>query len=352
MNDNQQVDIGDDFVVRSYDYRRFDPDFSKSKLNPDTSSPITDAVTVGIERELFKDFSVAASYIYKHGHNIFEAVAYDTELGELWYHMDLEAAQRYYVPFTAVVPGTDEYPDTTVTIYTRKTNAPPMFNYAINVPELWRKYQALEFKFQKRMSHGWQILSSVVWSKAYGTWGGLGGQTWGWQVSGNQPNYYVNREGRINIDRPLVIKLMGTVRLPYSIMLSGFYRHYSGSPWTRYALIRPPTSFTKANKVYRWYYGVNLEQAGSRRNPSSDILDIRVEKEFRIRDVGRLGVYLDATNILGWSNISVGRDDIYRYNPIAENEPYPAGVTQEATYKLISAVSGVRTFRLSFRFSF
>jgi hypothetical protein len=352
MNFNGVLDTEDDYGIISYDYRRFDPIFAKNKLDPDTGSPITDAVNVGIERELFKNFMVGATYIYKHSHDSFEAVAYDPDTGELWYHMDYEAAQRYYVPFQAAVPGTDEYPDSTVTVWVRKTNAPPMFNYAINVPELWKKYQALELKFQKRMSDGWQFLGTVLFSKAYGTWGALGGQTWGWEVSGNQPNFYTNREGRINIDRPLIIKLMGTVTLPFDILFSGFYHHFSGSAWERTAQIRPPTSFTTATGTYRWYYTVNLEPAGSRRNPSQDLLDFRLEKQFKIGDRFRIGAYIDAFNVLGWKHVYVGRDDILQYNPTAENTSEPQNVTLESTYKKISSVVGTREVRFSIKFSF
>lgn len=352
MNFNGVLDTQDDYGIISYDYRRFDPIFAKNKLDPDTRSPITDAVNVGIERELFKNFMVGATYIYKHNHDSFEAVAYDPDTGELWYHMDYEAAQRYYVPFQAAVPGTDEYPDSTVTVWVRKTNAPPMFNYAINVPELWKKYQALELKFQKRMSDGWQFLATVLFSKSYGTWGALGGQTWGWEVSGNQPNFYTNREGRINIDRPLIIKLMGTVTLPFDILFSGFYHHFSGSAWERTAQIRPPTSFTTATGTYRWYYTVNLEPAGSRRNPSQDLLDFRLEKQFKIGDRFRIGAYIDAFNVLGWKHVYVGRDDILQYNPTAENTSEPQNVTLESTYKKISSVIGTREVRFSIKFSF
>jgi len=352
MNFNGTLDTADDYGIISYDYRRFDPTFAKRKLNPDTESPKTDAINIGIERELFKDFVVGASYIYKHKFDTFEAVAFDPDTGEYWYHMDNEAAQRYYVPFQAIVPGTDEYPDSTVTVWVRKTNAPPMFNYATNIPELWSKYQALEVKFQKRMANGWQFLGSLVYSKAYGTWGSLGGQTWGWEVSGNQPNFYTNREGRSNVDRPLIIKLMGSITLPYDIMLSGFFKHFSGSAWARFANIRPPTSFTIANEAYRWYYGVLLEPAGSRRNSSQDLLDIRLEKQFKIGDRFTIGAFVDAFNLLGWKRLNVGTDDILRYNPSAENVREPSGITLESTYKKISSVAGNREIRFSLKFTF
>jgi hypothetical protein len=352
MNFNGILDTEDDYGIISYDYRRFDPIFSKRKLDPDTKSPKTDAINIGIERELSKNFVVGASYIYKHKFDTLEAVAYDPDTGEYWYHMDWEAAQRYYVPFETIVPGTDEYPDSSVTVWVRKTEAPPMFNYATNVPELWNKYRALEFKFQKRMADGWQLLGSIVYSKAWGTWGSLGGQTWGWDVAGNQPNFYTNREGRINVDRPLIIKLMGSIILPYDIVLSGFYKHFSGSAWGRVAQVRPPSSFTNANNAYRWYYTVNLEPSGSRRNKSQDLLDIRLEKQFKIGDRFTIGAYVDVFNVFGWKRLYVGKDDIRRYNPSAENVREPNAITLEPTYQQVSSVAGMREVRFSLKLTF
>jgi len=79
---------------------------------------------------------------------------------------------------------------------------------------------------------------------------------------------------------------------------------------------------------------------------------LRIEKEFRLGDFGRLGAYMDVINLLGWSSVGVGRDDVYQYNPSAENVSEPANVTLESAYKLISSVSGIRTIKFSVRFSF
>lgn len=352
MNDNQEVDVNDDFYVYPSDYRTYDPTFSKNKLDPNATSPLTDSFTIGGEREIAEDFSLEVRYIYKHFHNVLEDVQYAPDTGEFWYHWDQEASKKYYVPFTAVVPGTDEYPDEEVTFYLFKKDSPDRFYYLTNVPELYRKYQALEVKFKKRMSHGWQFLASVVYSKSYGNIGGLGGQTWGWGGAGDNANRYVNREGRLNIDRPLVIKLMSTVKLPFNVMLSGHFRHSSGTPWTRYANIRPPYSFTSETNTHRWWYGVMIEPQGSRRNRSYDILDIRLEKTFVILDSAEVSAFIDVYNLLGWSSVNVGKDDIRLYYPSAQNVVEPNRVWYEPTYKEISSVTGTRSVKFSLRFRF
>ncbi|MFQ5722256.1 MAG: hypothetical protein ACE5GI_07170, partial [Candidatus Aminicenantales bacterium] len=155
-----------------------------------------------------------------------------------------------------------------------------------------------------------------------------------------------------SVDRPLQIKLMGTAQLPYRIFLSAYYRFFSGSPWVRAGYIVPPSSWCAEHNAYRDYYWVNIESRETpRRNRSVNYLDLRLEKEFRLGSFGRLGVYVDALNVLGFSNVSVGQNDVYIYYPVAENDS-TGTVRLSSSYKVVSSVSGVRTLKASIRFSF
>jgi hypothetical protein len=70
-------------------------------------------------------------------------------------------------------------------------------------------------------------------------------------------------------------------------------------------------------------------------------------------DFGRLGLYIDALNVLGWSDVDVGRDDVYRWLPSAEGFGVLTGTKSlESNYKVINSVSGIRTIKLCARFSF
>jgi hypothetical protein len=348
-NANQQVDINDTYEMYPYDYRVFDPNFSQQKLDPDTSSPIMDEFIIGFQRELSRDFSIGVSYIYKHKKNIFEDVQYDLNTDRYWYTYD--QAPDWYVPFSTIMPGSGEYPDSQFTIYARSNDAPDIYYRATNSEPLFRKYQALEFIFNKRMSNRWQFSGSIVFSKAYGNIGGWYNESWGWSGASDSANSWVNAEGRINIDRPLVIKLFGTYELPKGFLLSAIYRYTSGEPFTRYGYIIPPSSWCAANNAQRDYYYVNYEASGTYRRRSQDILDLRLEKQFNIGGGRRLGVFLDAFNVLGWSNVRIGENDIYMFFPTGENTT-EGSVSYYGDYNTPQRVEGIRVVKFSFRLIF
>jgi hypothetical protein len=348
------ANIGDHFYLGPTDFRGMDVNFAKNRLDPDSKSPINSEITFGVWQEVFRNFSVGANFIYKWKDNILEDVRYAPDTDEYWYHADQAASKKYYLPYNTTVPGTDDYPDCDVTFYVQTNDAPGTFYRITNVPELERKYMALEFIFNKRMSDGWQIAGSVVYSKAYGNIGGWYDQSWGWSGAADTPNYFVNFENmRMNIDRPLQIKLMGTAQLPYRFFLSAVYEYFTGSPWGRYATIYPDSAWCTANDMYRTGYGVYIEAADTRKNRGWNHLDLRLEKEFMLGDFGRLGFYIDAMNVLGWSDVNISRDDVYRWYPSTEGFNVLTGTKSlESSYKVIQSVTGLRTIKLCARFSF
>ena len=88
------------------------------------------------------------------------------------------------------------------------------------------------------------------------------------------------------------------------------------------------------------------------RYPASNQLDLRLEKEFNVQRVGRFGIFMDVLNLLGYTYVSVGMNDISRYSPSAPNVREPANVIANSAYKVISGVSGLRSLRLCLRYSF
>jgi len=352
-NNDNYPNIGDTFTVYgSPDYRPMDPAFAKQRLEPSAKSPYNDELTAGIQRELFKNFSVGLNFIYKKKTNILDDALYSPDLAAYWYSIDQPVAQQYWIPYRTTVPATDKYPAQEVTFYVRRNDSPATFYRFTNVPELYRKYMALEFLFNKRMSSGWQFNGSVVYSKATGNIGGWYDQSWGWTGAGDNPNSFLNTDGPTNIDRPLQIKLMGTAVLPYKINFSAYYQYFSGAPWNRYAAIRPDTAWCTANNTYRDYYGVYIEPAGSRRERPWNQLDVRLEKEFTLGNWGRLGAYIEAINLLGFTGVNIGLDDTYRWDSSAEGFNQAGTKTLNTSYKVISSAFGVTTVRATFRFSF
>jgi outer membrane receptor protein involved in Fe transport len=313
-----------------------DPAQISSFLDRDMSSPWVDELTAGITRELVRDFSLGLTYIYRVNKNIADTL--DT-------NNPLDSAN--WLAYTVTEPGPDAAlgtgDDASITVYGLKADAPYTQRFRTNVEFIERKYQGIELAANKRMSNGWQLAGSITYSKTYGNIGGDWGIWRGDRGGFLNPNQLVNRLGRTNYDRPLIIKLMGTAVLPFNIVLSAFYSHYDGSPTNRTITVYLPEVI---NGVINRNPDatVNAEAPGTIRNPASDNLDLRLEKVFNL-PVGKLGIYVDAFNILGLKQLYVNLNNGGYIYPDGSFVRYP-------TYGQINSATGVRSFKFTLRYYF
>jgi len=211
------VEQTDYFWVYPWDFRKQSLNFVKKIIDPNINAPYTDEIIFGVQRELFKNFSIGIDFRYKERYDILEKVYWDPDTGRFWYNLNYPEAREYWIPFKTIVPGTGNYPDWEVTVYYRRKDAPAFFYRGAIIPELKMKYKGLTLSFNKQMSGKWQLSGSVVISKAYGNLGGTFSESEGWTSIANDPNWWVNRWGRQSEDRPLQIKLGGTYLFPYGI---------------------------------------------------------------------------------------------------------------------------------------
>jgi len=156
----------------------------------------------------------------------------------------------------------------------------------------------------------------------------------------------------LDTDRPLQIKLLGTVELPFQIGLSAFFHYQSGRPWQRWAQILPPADWCLAHNVERTLYPVNLETLGSRREKAWSSLDLRLEKKWPLGASGKMGLYADVTNLLGFTASDVGRNDIYSWAPAAEGVGQSGEKLLQSDYQVTSTLFGRRTFTFGLRLAF
>ena len=152
----------------------------------------------------------------------------------------------------------------------------------------------------KRMSSNWQGVVSVVLSKASGRIASSArtgpasaqsssGGTFGQTAAG--PNDWVNTDGLLIGDKPVVAKASIVYRFPWGIMTALNVQHQTGRLWSRQ--VRPAgLGFPAAPTI-------NMEaNTGDRRVEDVDLIDLRVHKEFRLSQGGlRLGIFLDALNL-------------------------------------------------------
>ena len=347
-----EVDEDDSYDLYPEDYRMYTGDYYKKRVAPDIKSPYTDEYMIGLHRELFQDFSFRINYIHKTKKNIIENVLYDPDSDMDWYTINPDP-EDWWIPFQTTVPGADDYPEKEVTVYYRSKSAPEYFYRIKNVPELKRKYQAVEIAFNKRMSNNWQLHGSVVLSKATGNIGLGYEESAGFSRAADYANHflYSPEDSRLDFDRPLVIKLMGTYKFPYNFFLSFYYTHVDGAPWARSVTIIPPSIWGEAEDAFIEPVKVYLETPGSRRTIPYNNLDLRIEKEFRLGSSGRLSAYVDIKNVLGTKHDFTFQNDGGFWRPEAEFTNQ-GDRDYSPNYKNITLLSGTRVFRLGLRLSF
>jgi hypothetical protein len=248
----------------------------------------TDELAIGVERELFSDFSLGARYIRKWDRdqpNMIDAAQLDADklmsTGELdW--------SKNWTSKTVV----DPYNGQTLTFY-EKINLTATQIYIVNPPGADRNYSGFELTMNKRFSHGWALNVSYVYAKSTGLIStaradeSLGGASGGFFQS---PNAHTNANGTLPLERRNQIKVEGLVKGPFGINLSGYFRYLSGLPVTR----------TVSNN----YLGLTLKQnvtiyaetRGSEFIPAAVQLDLRLEKTVNIGGLN-IGVFADCFNV-------------------------------------------------------
>lgn len=152
------------------------------------------------------------------------------------------------------------------------------------------------------------------------------------------------------MDRPLAIRVMGTVRFKYDIYLSAYYRYISGAPWARSVTITPPAVWSQEHGADATPVTVFLESPGTRRHGSWQSTDVRLEKEFRRRGKTRWSVYLDALNLFGDKYRVIDYNDGFWY-PDGEGASSGTHVLS-GTYGRAIFLAGTRTFAFSVKLGF
>ncbi len=325
-----------------------------TKVGAGIKPPRDDQIVVGIDHELFPNFKVGMSYMYKHKTNMVDDVLFDLDTGEPWYNAETSPGDQYWVPFTTTVPAVgDDWEEAEVTMYFQSNTTPT--NWLLqtaNVPEAYRKYSGLEITWEKRMADGWQLGGSItfskLWGNMHGDWGAIHARNW----VANNANWNVNGDGRLAEDRPLVIKLFGTFDIPYGIMLSFNFNYYSGWAYGRQVTIYPPAAWAAANNVANLAYNVRVEPWGSRRSYPNQYLDLRLEKQFDLFKFGKLAFYVDIWNLLANSHVNVEDRADGQWFP-ADNNSDQGSWVMNGWYGQITGISGLmRTLQFSVRFSF
>ena len=266
------------------------PDGTKDEVDRDVyTNPTTvdediifqsmDQFSFGIERELMKDISVGASFIWKKRKNyiamVNTGVTYD--LVSFTYTDENGVEQTGQAYDKTSDPEQDRF---------LLTN-PKEGTYPSVIKDPYRTYWGLFFTFEKRFSNRWMLAANYALSMQKSTY--LGRDPWIdpnetlWTLWDGEPVGYAVHN----------FKIFATVVLPFDFNLSPMFVYRTGPRWTRYIhadvtgspdyIIEKPR-INKLDDVY--------------------IFDLRLEKTFTVKGDLRVGLLVDLYNVF-----NVGREE-------------------------------------------
>jgi hypothetical protein len=153
-------------------------------------------------------------------------------------------------------------------------------------------FHNVEFAVNRRFRNGWMLLTSFehTWLDQFH---GNTSTTSVLSAAGNGKDYSWNRNLRFGRETSTIwnYKLIGRYTMPWEIGLSGSYKLQSGRNWGRAVNFSVPNLGSQT---------VRVEPVTANRAPNVHIVDLRLDKSFRIPGNygGRLTAMVDVFNLL------------------------------------------------------
>ena len=168
-----------------------------------------------------------------------------------------------------------------------------------NDDRMFARYHGVELDVKKRMSNHWQANFGLTLSKSTGRQGSssarstpVSSQLSTADIFGQNVNDFINSDGRLVGDRPVVLKTQFLYQMPWGIMTSFNFQSQSGKPI--YSEIRVATSATNIPGATRI---IAATSDGQDRTKIWQTLDARVEKSFKLGNKPEAAVFGDFLNL-------------------------------------------------------
>lgn len=248
-------------------------------IDPDIRMPGMDQFALSLERNLFKDTAVGATFTSRRYKDFIARV----NTGASW----------SLVPFAYIDRNGNAQ---TIEVY-KKTSSSSQDSFLVTNPAAGAApsvvltpkdtFNGITFFFEKRYSNGWMLHADYTYCQAKGNHTNI--SSGGTGSTGNylNPNLQINAYGFLPLDLTHNLQIYGSVELPLGFNFSPRLVVRSGNPWTRDVKLNHSGSPI-----------VNIESQGSQRLPTRIDLDFRLEKSFQLRERMRFGLYVDAFNAI------------------------------------------------------
>jgi carboxypeptidase family protein len=294
---------GPDFVSQAAGSNRI--------ANPNEQEPMSDEVSVSLERELIPNFAIRASGVYSRTESYRLANVF-------------RPYSAYNIPITNQDPGPDgvfgtaDDTGTPITYYEYPTNlAGRAFEQYMltNDPNATQSFKSLEIAAAKRYAQKWELMASFSATKRNIPITGamVGGTAVATGVASAAQEFNSNTlVGDNNPDAEINAadhtwewngKGSGAFTLPYEVLVSVNYEHRGGYAYARSLLISKAAGFANVGKTIP-QVAVLAEPIGTRRLPNTNQTDVRFEKAFPVNKSQKVSARLNIFNVFNANTIT------------------------------------------------
>jgi hypothetical protein len=261
------------------------------RVDRDIKRPYSQELSGHLEREIVGGLSGRVSYVYKN-------------IRDDWDEVDVARLPLYTVQRSVTDPGPDAVvgtgDDQQLTLLDRPTATAPTDRVWTNPEDYSSDFNTVEFAINRRFDGKWMALGSFgyTWLNQFhdsvqATTSAIEGASiekdFDWQ-----PNYRLFGKETSTLWN---YKLIGRYTLPYEIGFSGSYKVQSGRNWGRV--------WSLANVLNAGTEALRVEPIDTRRAPTVDILDFRVDKGFTLPNQwGRAVFMVDIFNALNRGTVT------------------------------------------------
>jgi hypothetical protein len=266
---------------------------ASTTIDPDLKNSYTDEASFFVEREVMRDLGVRVGYVWKKDNDGWQVTNPNRPFS------------AFNVPVTVADPGPDGVIATaadngTLQLFNLDNPAGrPSANFVTNIDDYEGTYRTLEFSSNKRYSNRWSMNASFSY-----TWTEEWNRTYFNNVFGTPVNQFslfgahaTNPNERTFHDFTTWSgKFSGTVDAGWGIRVTPVLKAQSGAPYGRIVNVAGCSASVTTNCLNYGAQAVLAEPIGTRRQDSVVLLDFRVEKQVRLAERARVGLFFDLFN--------------------------------------------------------
>ncbi len=251
------------------------------QVDPELRAPLTREFRLGLEYALGAGWNARADLWYRKDQRLFD----DVEVG-----LDENDFE------TTVVrdPGPDNIQftadDTGLQVFNQVNGFGENRLLLTTVDEKTVTYRGVDIGIRREWADNWELRATLTLSYSEGLVGKSGpvpGDAGGISDLFNDPNARINSRARSFWDRPYVLKVYGSYRLPHDIVVAGVLRSWAGAPMAR--ILPVPLN--------QGIVDVFAAPRGAFRESPLTTVDLRVAKDLAVGRALQLSLYGDLFNV-------------------------------------------------------